>query len=110
MTEFLRDLIMTRFKDGITSEGPTIIQYKYRHHPLCFSDRFWPPMAKKTIEKSFQNFGLSSPDKPGKSNYKRSTDSTKLQRLLIPSYKALAQIFLNKKISPILAHFFVPKT
>ena len=54
MTEFLRDLIMTRFKDGITSEGPTIIQYKYRHHPLCFSDRFWPPMAKKQLKNHFK--------------------------------------------------------
>jgi hypothetical protein len=50
MTEFLRDPIMTRFKDGITSEGPTIIQYKYRQHPLCFSDRFLPAMAKKQLK------------------------------------------------------------
>jgi hypothetical protein len=50
MTEFLRDPIMARFKDGITSEGPTIIQYKYRQHPLCFSDRFWPAMAKKQLK------------------------------------------------------------
>ena len=50
MTEFLRDLITTRFKDRIPSKGPTIIQYKYRHHPLCFSDRFEPSMAKKQIK------------------------------------------------------------
>ena len=58
ITEILRDLITTRFNDGIPSKGPTITRYKYRHYPLCFSDRFWPPMAKEKLKNHFKTSDL----------------------------------------------------
>ena len=102
MTEFLRDLITTRFNDRIPSRGPTIVQYKYRHHQLFFSDPIGPSMDKKTIKNCFQNFRLSSQNKPDKSNNKWPTDSMELQWLPVRSFQALVQVLLNRKIFLIL--------
>ena len=99
MTEFLRDLITTRFNDRIPSRGPTIVQYKYRHHQLFFSDPIGPSMDKKTIKNCFQNFRLSSQNKPDKSNNKWPT-----------FFQALVQVLLNRKIFLILGSLPVPKT
>ena len=99
MTEFLRDLITTRFKDRIPFRGRTIIQYKYRHHPLCSSDRFGPSMAKKTIKNCFQNFRLSSQNKPDNSNNNWPTDLTELQRPRYLHFKPEFEYFWTKNIS-----------